>query len=173
MPTFLTSNGVPVLVDASDFPAVSKCRWCAQRARSKASRYYVYRGKRAGESGPSKVYLHRLLMKPPHGFVVDHKNGDGLDNRRCNLRVATPSQNSANRKVGPPSVSGFRGVAKYKKGWRAQVTVANKCLKGPARRLAIHAALDYDRLAHELWGEFAFLNFPCVASRALSEGEEG
>ena len=170
MGILLTTNGLHVLVDDADLPSLIQYRWFGKRARSKVERFYVSRGRLSGEQGPQTIYLHRSLLQPAAGLEVDHINGDGLDNRRCNLRVATKSQNNANWKVTATGVSGFRGVQKYKRGWRAQVAGKISRGLGPSRRTAVHAAFDYDKIARRLFGEFATLNFPCAAI-ALGEGE--
>ena len=71
--------------------------------------------------GVGKVPLSRYIMNPESDLVVDHINGDTLDNRRENLRVVTKSDNLRNRKFGPSNKSGLRGVIKTKYGWRAKI----------------------------------------------------
>lgn len=161
MAAFQTSNGLLVLVDDADLHSVIQYPWHARKRTPSSSRYYVIRGRRAGEDEPQTVYLHRWLVKPARGFVVDHINGDGLDNRRVNLRQATTSQNAANGKTTWRG-SFLRGVAAYQKAWRAEVTLDGHRKRGPSRNTAIHAAFDYDRIARQRFGEFASLHFPCV-----------
>jgi len=102
--------------------------------------------------------LHTFLTGWP---LVDHINGNGLDNRRVNLRPATPSQNSANTRT-RLSVSGYRGVTWFARTsrWRAHISV-----DGKQRHLgyfddAAEAARVRDTAALEAFGEFARLNFP-------------
>ena len=105
------------------------------------------------------AYLHREILPPPPGLLVDHINGDRLDNRRSNLRTATPSQNNANSRDRPRK-SGFRGVYPHRPTgrWIAQVSVA-----GRPQHLGIFddprdAARAYDLAAREQWGPFARTN---------------
>lgn len=74
-------------VDDDDYENLKSQKWYAGRAR-----YTHYVIARSGK------HMHRILMGDPEGFVIDHINGDGLDNRRCNLRITTPSENSKNRR---------------------------------------------------------------------------
>jgi hypothetical protein len=107
------------------------------------------------------VYLHRLVMGAQRGQEVDHINGDGLDNSRENLRLATRSQNCANR-AGYKPKSGFRGVYQHSngEGWQVKLTVNGRHIRGGSYRCVNEAARAYDDLARQHFGEFAILNFP-------------
>jgi len=94
----------------------------------------------------------------------DHINGNGLDNRRENLRLCTRSENRRNSQKQSGCSSGFKGVLKHKDG-RKTPWVATICLKGNKKRsrvfkTEIEAAQWYDEMAKEHHGEFAKLNFP-------------
>lgn len=131
------------------------CFRAQDRSTKNYRRFYVKAGKKDGS------YLHSLIMKPPKGLYVDHINGDGLDNRRCNLRIGTRSQNMANarRRTG---ASGYRGVRKMADGpnWTAVITVNNKNIEKHGIPTAEKAARIRDQMALEHFGEFATLNFP-------------
>lgn len=104
------------------------------------------------------VRMHVLLMG---GIgMVDHINGDGLDNRRSNLRLATSSQNGANIPAPSHNTSGYKGVSLYKRTgrWRAYAGANARHLGYFAT--AEEAARAYDAAATETWGNFARLNFP-------------
>jgi hypothetical protein len=96
-------EGETVLIDASDYPTVKKYKWRIMRqVRDGYTKKYVvthiYENK--GWLSPKTIYLHRLIMLPKAELVIDHINGDGLDNRRANLRIVNRSQNAFNRKFG-------------------------------------------------------------------------
>ncbi len=86
---------------------------------------------------------------------VDHKNRNGLDNRRANLRIATPSQNNANSKIPINNTSGFKGVAFRKKKWEAYIMVNQKKIH-LGRFLAKElAAAARSKAGQDYFGEFA------------------
>ncbi len=111
--------------------------------------------------------LHRLIsykLFPDHESPeVDHKNGNSLDNRRDNLRLATRGQNNANRRGWSPRFGGLRGLSLHRSGkFRAQIRV-----NGQQKHLGHYsspeeAARAYDKAATEHFGEFAVLNFPTI-----------
>ncbi|MFN3377720.1 MAG: HNH endonuclease, partial [Burkholderiaceae bacterium] len=99
--------------------------------------------------------LHRFLLNAPRGVLVDHRNGNGLDCRRFNLRAATPAQNNANRRT---RSSGWRGVRKVRGQWWAVIKEGEQQLKLGPFNSALAAAWAYNREATRIHGEFALLN---------------
>gem|GEM_PF-525548 len=115
-------------------------------------------------------YMHRMIVNPPEGMVVDHKNRCGLDNHRINLRSATHRQNCANHRPAP-GASGFIGVVPIGDKWGAQIPDCGKTLYLGLYDDPVEAARVRDRKAIELHGEFACLNFPQEAQdRIVSMG---
>lgn len=97
------SNGFIALVDAFDYPILSKYKWYKS-----SYGYAIHKHYRDGRS--IAVLMHKMLVCPPKGMYVDHINGDKLDNRRQNLRAATPRQNSYNAKLSVTNTTGFKGT---------------------------------------------------------------
>jgi len=83
-----------------------------------------------GYAAIGKEYLHRLIMNPPANIQIDHKNLNKLDNRRCNLRICTHSQNGMNRGKQKNNTTGFKGINEDKrrkrKKYRARIGVDKK-----------------------------------------------
>ncbi len=105
--------------------------------------------------------MHRLIVGAKAGISIDHINGNTLDNRKCNLRIATPSQNSMNQRIKEHS-SHYKGVTWHRQHgkWYAQLK-HNQHLNFLGLFLNEEdAARAYDAKAKELFGEFARLNFP-------------
>lgn len=152
------TQGLVALVDDSDYEAVSQFRWYAHRQR----RFNVY----AKRSVADPTRRQRQLGVSMHCWLlgalgVDHINGDGLDNRRANLRVATPQQNRANCHA-VEGTSLFRGVYLYKRSrrWVAQINHGGHKVWIGVFVDQEAAARAYDEHAREVFGEFAALNFP-------------
>ncbi len=104
--------------------------------------------------------MHRLLIKIPNGFQIDHIDGNGLNNQKLNLRIATASQNQINRGKQKNNTSGFKGVfgRKDKNKWRAQIKFHGKTKHLGYADDKIEAARIYNKAAVERFGEFARLN---------------
>lgn len=146
--TVKLSNGGLALVDEADLPLVEAKGW----HRREVNGAKVYACSWGG-------YMHRIILGAARGQIVDHVNGNGLDNRRANLRFASSSLNSANR-VYPKPMSGFRGVYRSGSRWAA-VVCCNKVNHRLGRfKNPEDAARVYDAAALRFFGDFAVLNFP-------------
>lgn len=146
------TQGHEAVIDAADVPLVDGFNWCA---RVVPNTVYAVRTDRLGAK-PREVSLHRVLMGDPDGLEVDHRDRNGLNCRRQNLRAATHAQNAMNRAVQSNNTSGFKGVSWHKaKGkWRAEIKVGGK-----KRHLgSFHAPEDahaaYCKASTELHGDF-------------------
>lgn len=108
----------------------------------------------------SKMLLHCVLMQPPLHLEVDHKDLDKLNNQRNNLRLATFSQNRANRSLQKNNTSGYKGVVLDKRvgKWGARIKVNGKTKSLGYYTTPEEAAERYNRAASFYYGEFARLN---------------
>lgn len=141
--------GLVAMLDDEDFDRVKSITWCAQQAS--ATWYAV-----GNVPNNGSLLLHRIVMNAPNGIVVDHIDHNGLNCQKSNLRFATRSQNSANRR----SAKGFRGAYfnKVSKLWVASIT-CNGTREIIGKYDKLEDALDaYDQRAIELFGEFAMTN---------------
>ena len=152
------TQGKVAIVDDEDFEYISQWKWCYTINQKSRSGYAI---RRPG------ILMHRVINKTPPGMQTDHINGNGLDNRKENLRSCTRTQNKANVKMNRNNKSGYKGVSREKKRktWRAHIRIGGKGRALGRFDILEEAARAYDRAAREKFGEFARLNFP--------EGEPG
>ncbi len=156
----LTKNHVAI-VDAEDAERVLMYRWSVFTPTKSA--IYAQGRVSLGDGPKISISLHRYIMRPPKGLQVDHINGNGLDCRKANMRVATRSQNCSNRgKQSGGQTSVYKGVRKVNRRWGAQIGKGGKRCHLGYFDSEIEAALAYDRAAVNLHGDFASLNFPEV-----------
>jgi hypothetical protein len=154
------TQGEVALIDDEDLPLVSQYTWSVARRRKidYAQTWGEWYGKR------TIILMHRLLLDAPAGFEVDHRDGDGLNNCRSNLRLATHGQNLRNRGRTYNSATGYKGVIRNHRSstylFIAQIQCDNQNYHIGSFRTAEEAARAYDAKARELHGEFARLNFP-------------
>lgn len=104
--------------------------------------------------------LHRYLLDAPKGAMVDHKNGNPLDNRRYNIRICNHSDNVHNSKIPVTNTSGYKGVIwdKERNRWKAQISLRGKTHKLGRYKNKIDAACAYNMAAIKHFGEFARIN---------------
>jgi len=141
------------IIDAPDLAIVAGVPWRAKKNPAVNTPYVVWNGTQSQRY--KQQFMHRWLMEPPDDLVVDHINGDGLDNRRANLRICTAEENFLNSR---PAVGRlFKGTSRLGKN-RYQAQCRGVYLGSFDTEVA--AALAYDRAATEMFGEFARLNFP-------------
>lgn len=184
MQTISLTQGYVALVDDEDYAALMQYKWFALVQHRAYGRKVIYAKRTAPNYvKPRVISMQKQLLQPEAGLIVDHINGDGLDNRRNNLRIATPQQNTYNRAKseghkGKPCLSIYKGVTKKKDTattwkstngeytvievgkWIAGFTKEGKRHYGGSFDNEIDAAKAADKLAIALYGEFAKLNFP-------------
>lgn len=153
------SRGLFALVDDEDHARIAAHTWYARPGGGPhhPNHYAVRKGTK---DEPGTIYMHRAVMGARKGEALDHRDRDGLNNTKSNLRFATGSQNCSN--VVRASQSGFRGVYRCLRsgGWYAQIQVERQARHLGRFEDKAAAARAYDRAAIRAFGEFATLNFP-------------
>ncbi len=146
------------IVEPGDFYRLNKYRWIADGI---GESIYAVRNIISANESPKFMRMHREIMNNPKGFLVDHINCNGLDNRRANLRLATYSQNACNNRKRKNTTSVFRGVSFHtqKQCWGVHLQHQKKRLFLGYFDNEIEAAKTYDAAAKKYHGEFARLNF--------------
>lgn len=152
----LTQGQVAIVDDEDAELVLAQGKWGASRNRKS---FYARRNAARPEGGQRTLYLHAFLT----GYAItDHINGNGLDNRRSNLRDATATQNAANRGLDRNNTSGYKGVYWHirDRKWVAHMEAERATIWLGYHPTAEAAARAYDAAALECFGEFAWLNFP-------------
>ncbi|MFA5397501.1 MAG: AP2 domain-containing protein [Methanogenium sp.] len=132
------------VIDKEDYAKIKEYRWCFFPGG------YVW-------NNANKTFLHNVLMGSKN---IDHINGDGLDNRKCNLRLANQSQNNMNKRLSKCNSSGFKGVHYDKQSgkWIVQIRKERKLAFKASVHSKEEAAKLYDKKVKELFGKFARTN---------------
>ena len=150
------TQGKVAIVDDEDFDFLNQWKWYAHKSRAT---FYATRNRRMDDPpGPCSITMHAVLL-PTEDGLVDHFDGDGLNNQRVNLRAASFHQNAVNRRYSIGQ-SGYRGVRKNGNHWTARIRVNRKCFGLGTFVDPAEAARIYDVAASRYFGEFAILNFP-------------
>jgi hypothetical protein len=147
------------LVDDIDYERLIIYKWYAKEMG--LGKVYAYRNSRVKGKRPA-IAMHMEIMGVVKNKEIDHRSGITLDNRRGNLRHCTAIENQMNRGAQTNNTSGYKGVhwSKEKNKWRSQIGYRGGLLYIGAFFCLVRAAKAYDKKAKELYGEFAWLNFP-------------
>lgn len=121
------TQGYEALVDDKDYEWINQCKWHVFPNNSGSMYAFASKQKFDGKKH-HRLIMHRVINKTPAGFETDHINGNGLDNRRSNLRSVTRSQNMLNRKRNKKSSSKYKGVYWHKqhRKWIANIQINKK-----------------------------------------------
>jgi hypothetical protein len=170
MKTIALTRGKVTVVDDEDFEWLASFKWYAGYCSGK---WYARRTKKIG--GHNRVvYMHREILTLAAGQNTqgDHRDGDGLNNRRSNLRPATLAEQHRNKPRHRDKRDAFKGVyfddrrPASPTPWRAMIYINGRAVYLKKHRTAVDAARAYDAAAREAFGEFARLNFPAQEEAA-------
>lgn len=158
------TQGYQTIVDDDDFQELSKFKWFAW----KVTGGNIYAARHIDKN--KIVKMQNYLMNPPAGRIVDHINGDSLDNRKENLRICTQAENNRNSRIRKDNKSGFKGVHLRKKidgslVYTVMIGAGEENGKQKNAYMGCYesartAAKIYDMAAVMLWGHYAWLNDP-------------
>lgn len=155
MLAILLTKGMEALVDDVDFDYLNQWTWHSVDGRST-----FYAGRTENKT---KIYMHIIVARRA-GLIgqIDHKDRNGLNNQRLNLRQATQSQNNMNHGLQSNNTTGFKGVSfcMRKQAYKAYIKRQRSYIFLGYFRDPTEAAKTYDRVAIQMFGEFAALNFP-------------
>ncbi len=151
------TQGKFAMVDDEDYAWLNQFKWAFTIAKKKNTGYAMLG---FGINGRlDYIYMHRLIMNFPENFGIDHKDRNGLNNQKSNLRICNPSQSSANQTRSKKNTSGFKGVCfRHKRKlrqWQATINFQRKYIYLGYFNTAEEAHEAYKKAAVELFGEFA------------------
>jgi hypothetical protein len=128
MKTIHLTKGMVAVVDDADYGRISGFKWYAHRPSHKRGEKVVFHAARRAVGTRKMVFMHREILGASPGVQVDHRDGDGLNNQRHNLRLSTHSQNQRNRGANRNNKSGFKGVSwsQSNQHWQASITADKK-----------------------------------------------
>ena len=151
------TKGQVAIVDAADYEALAQHKWCALWIKDTKTFYAIRNLPMVNRKRQGMVLMHREILQAPRGSQVDHRDGDGLNNRRANIRLATKAQNMWNMKTPASNTSGLKGASYNKRDrtWDSRIKREGRqyCLGSFSTAGEAHAA--YVEAAKRLHGEFA------------------
>lgn len=154
------TQGQFAMVDDEDYEGVAQFKWYAKRY---PRTWYAMRGTGKDVNGSVIILrMHHFILGSRN--MVDHRDHDGLNNQKFNLRHCTQAQNLQNTIAPRNNKSGYKGVYQHSNGkaWIANISSGDKCKYLGIFYDPVEAAKAYDRAAIEKWGEFANPNFKCL-----------
>jgi hypothetical protein len=151
MKTIPLTKCAQAIVDDADFATLSRYSWYLSTSG------YATRVA-GGRKNKIRIRMHRVITECPFGLFVDHINGNKLDNRRANLRIATKQQNGFNRDKQRNNTSGFKGVTwdKARRKWVAQLNISGKHYYLGRFENILDAKKAHDESAAKMHSDFLF-----------------
>lgn len=155
------TQGKVALIDDADLPLVARYKWHVHKVRKvNVTKWYAATAARKPDGNQTQLLMHRLILGANVGELTDHGDGDGLNNRRLNIRLCTIHDNNRNRHQVTGS-NQYRGVFydKRSRRWYARIRLNNRSKGLGGHPTPESAAKSYDNAAKEHYGDFAVLNF--------------
>ena len=151
------TQGKVAIVDDEDFEFLNQFKWHALKL---AGKFYVGRKLTVSKGKRNQIFIHRLIMKPDKGMVIDHLDGNPLNNQKKNLRICTHSENIRNCKISIKNTSGYKGVSFVKKNntYKSAIKFNKRTIYLGYYIDPIDAARAYNDAAIKYHGKFANLN---------------
>lgn len=149
-------KGLFALVDDADYEFLSQRKWHARTG--KYTTYAQSYTSRKAVGGRRTLSMHRVILDAPENMDVDHVNGNGLDNRRENIRLATDQQNNWNSGIKKHSTNKYKGIYKHGHNWKAEIRVSGKHIPLGHFPTQFEAANAYNEAAKKFHGEFYHFN---------------
>lgn len=149
------TQGQFAIVDDEDFEELAKFKWCVHKSGNR-----LYAKRNALTKNGAVILMHRFLLNATDSkFIVDHIDGNGLNNLRSNIRACSNSQNLCNRGANKNNSTGMKGVYALGKRWTSKIKTNMKSIHLGVFDTKEDAALAYDMAAKKYHGEFAKTNF--------------
>lgn len=156
----ITIRGFLTKIDDDSYEEINKHKWYLWSSSKNVHKYAV-----RFDNGKA-ILMHRYILRAGSGCHVDHINGDGLDNRKENLRIATPQQNQANSAIRKDNKSGYKGVyflrlksrGKIYEYWHSRIMHNGRYVHLGVFNDKMEAVMAYNTKALELYGEYARVN---------------
>lgn len=145
------TQGKIAFVDDEDFEFLNQWKWRYWKDVKRNCTAYAIASIKS-----RTTRMHRLLLQSKKGDIIDHRDRDGLNNQKSNLRVCTHSQNNENRKVMSTSKTGIKGVRSHRRKWKASITKNGKYIYLGLFKNKEEASERYKQEARVLFGDFAY-----------------
>ncbi len=157
MKTIQLTRGYETIVDDDVYELLNKYKWCLSVA---PRTFYALTGIKKQNGTRTTIRMHQLIIRCLPGEVIDHRDGNGLNNLRSNLRICSQAENNRNVRKRRTNTSGYKGVDFHQGKYRARIRTNGKRLYLGYHDNAEDAARAYDEAALKYHGEFAQINFP-------------
>jgi hypothetical protein len=151
---YRTHLGLKIEIDEEDFDLISSYKWYEAKTLNVSYATAYFGG---GRKNRKMMKMHRLILNAHKGEMIDHIDGNGLNNKKSNLRISTNQLNQANtRNFNNPT--GYKGVYKEGNRYRARIGFCGKGVHLGCFSTPEEAAIAYNQKAKELYGENSYLN---------------